>query len=82
MRKIIQQPKRTIFRDEDDIMLSIQTSRGQLVSNGTIYNSEISTMVDGESRIDFTTQSEVIKMDGKLYERVIADNKVKLQEIK
>jgi hypothetical protein len=39
-------------------------------------------MVDGESRIDFTTQSEVIKMDGKLYERVIADNKVKLQEIK
>ncbi len=82
MRKIIRQPKRTIFRDEDDIMLSIQTSRGQLISNSAISNSEISTMVDGESRIDFTTQSEVIKMDGKLYERVIADSKIKLQEIK
>lgn len=81
MRKVVQQTERIVYQGEDDIALAIQVARGQLVSN-KITNADVSTMVDGESRIDFTNQKEVIKMNGKLYERVIVDSKIKLQEIK
>jgi hypothetical protein len=81
MRKVVQQTERIVYQGEDDIALAIQIAKGQLVSNG-VSNADVSTMVDGESRIDFTTQKEFIKMNGKLYERVIVDSKIKLQEIK
>lgn len=81
MRKIIPQPERILYKDEDDVALAIQVSKGQLVSINGIDKAEISTMVEGESRLDYPNMSEVIKANGKLYERVVIDNKIKLQEI-
>lgn len=81
MRKVIPQPERIMYKDENDISLSVQISKGQLVSKD-INNAEISTMVDGESRIDFADNTEKIKVNGKLYKRVAIDSEIKLQEIK
>lgn len=81
MRKVIPQSERIMYKDENDISLSVQISKGQLVSKD-INNAEISTMVDGESRIDFADNTEKIKVNGRLYKRVVVDSEIKLQEIK
>lgn len=82
MRKVVPLPQRISFKDEDDITMAINIAKGQLVALNGLSASEISTMVEGESRLDYPNMSEVIKANGKLYERVVIDNKIKLQEIK
>ncbi len=81
MRKVVPLPQRISFKDEDDITMAINIAKGQLVALNGLSASEISTMVEGESRLDYPNMSEVIKANGKLYERVVIDNKIKLQEI-
>lgn len=81
MRKVVPLPQRISFKDEDDITMAINIAKGQLVVLNGLSASEISTMVEGESRLDYPNMSEVIKANGKLYERVVIDNKIKLQEI-
>lgn len=81
MRKVIPQSERILYKDEYDVALAIQISKGQLASVSGIDKAEISTMVDGESRIDLLNSDEKIKVNGRLYKRVIIDNEIKLQEI-
>lgn len=74
-------PERIMYKDQDDISVAMQVGRGQKVSYTNITGSEVNTMVDGESRIDYKDSSEVIKMNGKLFKRVVIDSEIKLQEI-
>lgn len=81
MRQIIPIPERKLYSDEGFIQQAIEVARGQLISGTAINQAEISTMVDGEKRIDKVNQREVVKFDGKLYKQVVIDNEVKLQEL-
>lgn len=81
MREIVPIPERKLFSDEGFIQQAIDVARGQLISDTAINQAEISTMVDGEKRIDKVNQREVVKFNGKLYKQVVIDNEVKLQEL-
>lgn len=81
MRKLVPFAPRVLYRDTDDIGMAIQSSRGQLVSLNGLFNSEVNLMVDGESRIDYKNNEELIKANGKLHKRIIVDNEIKLKEI-
>jgi len=81
MRTVYPNSKRKEFRDDSEIISFVNTSKGAIVSD-TIGYGDKNEMVEGESRIDKTKNTSVIKINDKLYHQVVdKDSNVILEEL-
>jgi len=73
MRKLVTH-QRQPFRDDYEIELGIQLSKGMTIERQNIQLGIVSQMIDGEPRIDMENNRKVTKIDGKLYKEVVDEN--------
>lgn len=66
--------ERVPFRDDYEIELGIDLSRGMNIERQPIYSNVTASMIDGETRIDLQNNRKVTKIDGKLYKEVVDEN--------
>ena len=81
MRELVNITERKVFRDEAEIELAIQVSKGNLVSNNQINEADAQNMVEGETRIDSVNNRSVHKVNGRLYKQVVVNSEVVFEEM-
>lgn len=80
MKKYQEIGNRSIFIDDSDIVQFVRQNRGLSIIN-SVNALRIDEIADGEILFDNETQTELIKLNNKLYRRIVEDNTIKLKEL-